>query len=55
VPHDRGPVPLVSFVAAGEILDRGLLAVAGGALLLVALGGAVLLGAARRQLLELAS
>src|SRR5918994_2927704 len=50
LPHDRGPVPLVAFLAQ-DPLDRGLLAVAGVALLLVALGGAVLLGVARRQLL----
>jgi hypothetical protein len=50
VPHDRARVPLVAFVAE-KSLDRGLLAVAGVALLLVALGGAVLLGVARRQLL----
>ena len=36
---------------AADELDRGLLAFAGFALLLVALGGAVLLGVARRQLL----
>ena len=53
VPHDRARVPLVAFVA-GKTLDRGLLAVAGTALLLVALGGAVLLGVARRQLQEVA-
>jgi hypothetical protein len=51
VPHDRRPVPLAVFVAAGEQLDRGLLAIGGAGLLLVALGGAVLLGVARRQLL----
>ena len=43
VPHDRARVPLVAFVPAVDELDRGLLAVAGIALLLVALGGAVLL------------
>ena len=43
-------VPLVAFVPAVDELDRGLLAVAGIALLLVALGGAVVLGVARRQL-----
>ncbi len=50
-PHDRRPVPLAAFVVAEELFDRGLLAVAGFSLLLVALGGAVLLGVARRQLL----
>jgi len=49
-PHDRGPVPLAALVAAGESLNRGLLALGGAALLLVAFGGAVLLGIARRQL-----
>jgi hypothetical protein len=51
VPHDRARVPLAGFVPGRDELDRGLLAVAGLALLLVALGGAVLLGVARRQLL----
>ena len=49
-PHDRARVPLAAFVPAVDELDRGLLAIAGIALLLVALGGAVLLGVARRQL-----
>ena len=50
VPHDRARVPLAALATADE-LDRGLLAFAGFALLLVALGGAILLGVARRQLL----
>lgn len=50
-PHDRGPVPLAALVVIDELPDRGLLTLAGGALLLVALGGAVVLFAARRQLL----
>jgi hypothetical protein len=51
-PHDRGPVPLASFVSAAQSLDDGLLAVAGGALLLVALGGLVALLTGRRLLRE---
>jgi hypothetical protein len=50
VPHDRSRVPLAAVVTVNE-LDRSLLTVAGIALLLVALGGAVLLAAARRQLI----
>jgi hypothetical protein len=50
VPHDRARLPVSALVAADE-LNRGLLAFAGFALLLVALGGAMLLGVARRQLL----
>ena len=50
VPHDRGPVPLAAFVSTVEELNRGLAAFAGFALLFVALGGAVVLVAARRQL-----
>ena len=49
-PHDRGPVPLAAFVPSVEELDRGLVALAGAALAFVALGGAVMLAAARRQL-----
>jgi outer membrane biosynthesis protein TonB len=49
-PHDRGPVPLAAFVPSVEELNRGLVALAGGALAFVALGGAVMLAAARRQL-----
>jgi hypothetical protein len=52
VPHDRNRVPLAAFVAApsSDSIDRDLLALAGFGLLLVALGGAVVLFAARRQL-----
>lgn len=52
VPHDRYRVPLAAFVAApsADSIDRDLLAFAGFGLLLVALGGAVVLFAARRQL-----
>ncbi len=52
VPHDRYRVPLAAFVASpsGDSIDRDLLALAGFGLLLVALGGAVVLFAARRQL-----
>ena len=49
VPHDRARLPVGALVAADE-LDRGLLLFAGGALLLVALGGSVVFVAARRQL-----
>jgi hypothetical protein len=52
VPRDRGPVPLVAFVAADSPLDDRLLAVAGGALLLVCGGGLVVLGSGRRLLRE---
>lgn len=50
VPHDRGPVPLAAFVPTVEELNRGLAALAGLALAFVALGGAVVLVAARREL-----
>ncbi len=50
VPHDRGPVPLASFVPTVEELNRGLAAFAGLGLAFVALGGAVVLVAARREL-----
>ena len=53
-PHDRHPVPLARFVPSAEELNRGLVALAGGGLGFVALGGAVLLLAARRQFGELA-
>lgn len=49
-PHDRSPVPLAAFIPTVEELDRGLLALAGAGLAFVALGGAVMLAAARRQL-----
>jgi outer membrane biosynthesis protein TonB len=49
-PHDRGPVPLAAFVPTVEELNRGLAAFAGLALAFVALGGAVVLVAARREL-----
>jgi hypothetical protein len=55
-PHDRNRVPLAAFVAtpSADSVDRDLLALAGFGLLLVAMGGAVVLFAARRQLRELA-
>jgi hypothetical protein len=49
-PHDRSPVPLAAFIPTVEELNRGLLALAGAGLAFVALGGAVMLAAARRQL-----
>lgn len=49
-PHDRRPVPLARFIPTAEELNRGLVALAGGGLAFVALGGAVVLLAARRQL-----
>jgi hypothetical protein len=50
-PHDRYKVPLAAFVLPAEDpVDRDLLALAGFGLLLVALGGTVVLFAARRQL-----
>ena len=48
-PHDRHPVPLARFVPTAEELNRGLVALAGGGLGFVALGGTVVLLAARRQ------
>ena len=50
VPHDRGPVPLAVFVPTVEELNRGLAAFAGLGLAFVALGGAVVLATARREL-----
>ena len=50
VPHDRGPVPLAAFVPTVEELNRGLAALAGLGLAFVALGGAVVLVTARREL-----
>lgn len=50
VPHDRGPVPLAAFVPTVDELNRGLAAFAGLGLAFVALGGAVVLVAARREL-----
>jgi hypothetical protein len=49
-PHDRNRVPLAAFVPSVHSIDRDLLALAGFGLLLVALGGAVVLFAVRRQL-----
>ena len=53
-PHDRNRVPLAAFTPssspAADSVDRDLLALAGLGLLLVAMGGAVVLFAARRQL-----
>lgn len=49
-PHDRYRVPLGALVTSVDSIDRDLLALAGLGLLLVALGGAVVLLAARRQL-----
>jgi outer membrane biosynthesis protein TonB len=55
-PHDRSRVPLAAFVSSpsssADSVDRDLLALAGFALLLVALGGAVVLGIGRRVLRE---
>jgi outer membrane biosynthesis protein TonB len=53
-PHDRKPLPLATLIPSVEELDRGLLVLAGGGLAFVALGGAVVLLAARRELGELA-
>jgi hypothetical protein len=50
VPHDRGPVPLAAFVPAVEELNRSLAAFAGLGLAFVAVGGALVLVAARREL-----
>jgi len=50
VPHDRGPVPLAAFVPTVDELNRGLAALAGLGLVFVALGGSVVLVAARREL-----
>jgi len=53
-PHDRNRVPLAALTVApspsGDSIDRDLLALAGFGLLLVAMGGAVVLTAARRTL-----
>ena len=49
-PHDRSPVPLVALIPSVEELDREMLALAGAGLAFVALGGAVVLLAARREL-----
>ena len=53
-PHDRSPVPLATLIPSVEELDRGMLVLAGAGLAFVALGGAVVLLAARRELGELA-
>jgi hypothetical protein len=50
VPHDRRRVPLATFVPTVDELNRGLAALAGLGLAFVALGGAVVLVAARREL-----
>ena len=50
-PHDRSPVPLAALVLVDELPNRGLLLLGGVALLVVALGGAVVFITARRQLL----
>jgi hypothetical protein len=52
VPRDSAPMPRGGSLAAAELLDSGRLALAGAALLIVALGGAVVLGVGRRALLE---
>jgi hypothetical protein len=52
VPRDSAPMPRGGSLPAAEVFDPGRLALAGGALLIVALGGAVVLGAGRRALLE---
>jgi hypothetical protein len=49
-PHDRGRVPLAALVPTADELNRGLAALAGLGLAFVALGGAVVLVAARREL-----
>ena len=49
-PHDRKPLPLVALIPSVEELDRGMLVLAGAGLAFVALGGAVVLLAARREL-----
>jgi hypothetical protein len=49
VPRDSAPMPRIPSTAA-EVLERGRLALAGIALAVVALGGAVVLGASRRVL-----
>ncbi len=51
-PHDRGPVPLAALIPTAEELDRGLLVLAGFGLAFVALGGGIVLLAARRELGE---
>lgn len=50
IARDSTPLPPGFTPVAAEELDRGRLALAGGALALVALGGAVVFGAARRTL-----
>jgi hypothetical protein len=48
--RDSAPMPRSSFSPAAEAIERGLLVVAGVALVLVALGGSVVLVASRRAL-----
>jgi hypothetical protein len=50
VAHDSAPMPRGPFSPAAEALERGLLVPAGLALVVVALGGAVVLVASRRAL-----
>ncbi|HEY7793542.1 MAG TPA: hypothetical protein VIA10_06005 [Gaiellaceae bacterium] len=52
VPRDSAPMPRGGTLRAAELLDSGRLALAGAALAIVALGGAVVLGVGRRALLE---
>ena len=54
VPHDRRRVPLAAFISSVDEPNRGLLAFAGIVFAFVALGGAVVFFAARRELGELA-
>jgi hypothetical protein len=50
VARDSAPMPRRPSPPAAEALERGLLVTAGVALAVVALGGAVVLGASRRAL-----
>jgi hypothetical protein len=48
--RDSAPLPRGEYRPASEVLERGRLALAGLALVVVALGGAVVLAASRRAL-----
>jgi hypothetical protein len=48
--RDSAPMPRGQYPPAAEVLERGRLALAGLALVVVALGGAVVLAASRRAL-----
>ena len=50
VAHDRRAVPLARFVPTVEELNRGLAALAGIGLAVIAIGGAAVLAVARREL-----